>query len=99
MTTSATLVYRTTPHGNAAAVQAALAAVPLPEDVLSILGLTVTSDATVDGVRTIVLAFTPTFLSYFPNVTAQTLILRNLLTTGLQKAALAQVRADQPVLT
>lgn len=59
MTTSATLIYRSTPYGNGAAMQVALAGYVLSVALLDAMGLRVTSDSTTLGVRTIVLGLVP----------------------------------------
>jgi hypothetical protein len=59
-TTTATLVYKAVAQGGSvAAISAAMAAVPLPQDILTKLGVRVQSDVTAGLTRTIVLALVP----------------------------------------
>jgi hypothetical protein len=60
MGTTATLVYTATPiNVTAAAITPVMAAVQLPVDILNVLGVLVTADATVAAVRTVVLRLVP----------------------------------------
>jgi hypothetical protein len=106
MSTLATCVYTINARGKTPAQLNLLmnaGTVPVDPAILTILGITVSSDNTVSGgsstARTIVLNLTPTFKTYFPDGTDQTAPFWNFMTNLISTSARSPVVAAAPVLS